>query len=223
MSKETILCIPDLQAPYHHKGAVEFLDKVAQKYQPTQIACLGDELDQYTLSKYSHSPDADSAQREYLKAMVFWKKVYEKFPKAKAVTSNHVDRVFKKAAESGIPSAYLRTIPEFMQAPKGWEWRDHWVLDGIRFEHGERAGGLTGLRNLVIANMQNTVIGHQHECPGTTFVSNGIRTIWGLNAGCLVDPDSYGLAYTKKNRHKPVFGCGLIVKGEPRFVQYGKV
>jgi hypothetical protein len=217
MKYKRILCIPDLQAPYHHPEALRFLAHVKKEINPDLVMCLGDELDQYTLSKYASSPDADSPALEYAKAMRIMARLYELFPEAKAVTSNHVDRIFKKAAESGIPSAYLKSIPEFMQAPKGWEWRDFWVVDGIRFEHGERAGGLSGLRNLVLANMRKTVIGHQHECPGTTYVSNGEATLWGLNVGCLVSQDSFGLAYTKKNRHKPVLGCGIIIDGIPTF------
>jgi hypothetical protein len=200
-----------------HPEALGFLRKVAREIKPTYVMCLGDELDQYTLSKYPHDPDAQSAGDEYKEAMRFWKGVYNLFPDARAVTSNHVQRVAKRAIESGIPSAYLRSVEQFMQAPKGWKWRDEWVVDGVKYEHGERAGGITGLRNLVIANMRSTVIGHQHECPGTTFVSNGSTLLWGLNVGCLVSSDSYGLSYTKRNRHKPVLGCGVVMDGVPAF------
>lgn len=215
-----ILAIPDLQAPYHHSGAVEFLRRVKKEVEPDYVVCLGDELDQYTLSTYPHDPDADSAGTEYRKAIRVWKEIYKIFPSAYAVTSNHVERVAKRAIESGIPSGYLKTVKEFMQAPDGWKWKDSWVLEGVKYEHGERAGGLAGLRNLVIANMRSTVIGHQHECPGTTFVSNGDRNLWGLNVGCLVNQYSHGLRYTKKNRHKPVLGCGVIVDNVPYFYPY---
>lgn len=220
MKHKRVLIIPDLQAPYHHKDAVRFLGQVKKDIKPDLIVCAGDELDQYTLSKYPKDPDADSAGLEYKKAMDVWAQIYELFPKALAVTSNHVERVAKRAVESGIPQAYLRSVKEFMQAPDGWEWKDHWIVDGIRYEHGERAGGLTGLRNLVIANMRSTVIGHQHECPGTTYVSNGDRILWGLNVGSLVSQNSVGLSYTKKNRHKPVLGCGVILEGVPCFLPY---
>lgn len=215
-----ILAISDLQAPYHHSGAVSFLSQVKKEVDPDIVVCLGDELDQYTLSKYPHNPDADSGGEEYRKAIRVWKEIYKLFPEAYAVTSNHVERVAKRAVESGIPSAYLKSVKEFMQAPAGWKWKDSWIIEGVKYEHGERAGGLTGLRNLVIANQRSTVIGHQHECPGTTFVSNGERVHWGLNVGCLVNSNSHGLSYTKRNRHKPVLGCGVIVDNVPYFYPY---
>lgn len=213
-----ILCIPDIQAPYHYKKTIQVLTDAKREFKPDAVFCLGDELDQYTLSKYDPEPDADSGQLEYEKAMDLWQEIYGLFPVARSVTSNHVARVAKRAIQARIPSSYMRTIHEFMQAPDGWEWRDFWDVQGIRFEHGERAGGVTGLRNLVIANMSNTVIGHQHEVPGTTFVSNGKHNLWGLNVGCLVDEHSYGLRYTKRNRHKPVLGFGVIIDNVPRFV-----
>lgn len=214
-----VLCIPDLQAPYHHKNAIRFLKDVKAEVNPDLVVCLGDELDQYTLSRFAHNPDAPSGGDEYRKAMQFMRELYGVFPEVRAVTSNHVERVSKRAAASGIPSNYLRPLREFMRAPEGWEWRDHWIIDRIRYEHGDRASsGAAGLRTLVVANMQSTVIGHQHESPGTTWVSNGDRVLWGLNAGCLVDGNSYGLSYTKKNRHKPVHGCGIIIDGVPRFI-----
>lgn len=219
MKYRRVLCIPDLQAPYHHKKAIWFLSKVKAEVKPDLVICLGDELDQYTLSRFAHNPDAPSGGDEYRKAMWFMRELYGVFPEARAVTSNHVERVGKRAADSGIPSGYLRSVREFMEAPRGWEWKDVWEFDNIRYEHGDRASsGPQGLRGLVIANMQSTCIGHQHESPGTIWVSNGKRTLWGMNAGCLVDGNSYGLAYTKKNKHKPVHGCGVITEGVPRFV-----
>lgn len=216
-NKHTILCIPDIQAPYHHKDTVRFLKELKNEYNPTHIMCLGDELDQYTVSKYPHDPDAKSGGDEYAEAMALWDRIFNLFPSGRSVTSNHVERVAKRAVESGIPKAYLRTVKEFMNAPKGWDWRDHWDLFGVRYEHGERAGGANGLRNLVISNMCSTVIGHRHESAGTTYVSNGEMLLWGLNVGSLVDIHSAGLSYANKNRHKAVLGAGLIINGVPRF------
>jgi len=212
-----ILCIGDIHAPYHHRNTLRFLVWAATHWDCEKVVCLGDELDQYTVSRYDHDPDAMGGGDEYKAAMKFWKEVYREFPTAHSVTSNHVTRVAKKAVGAGIPSAYLKTVSEFMQAPPGWQWSDHYDYAGIRFEHGERGSGATGLRNLVLANGLNTVIGHNHEHAGVTYVSNGDRTLWGLNSGCLVDIKSTGMAYGRLYRNKPVVGCGVIVEGVPHF------
>jgi len=221
MSYKRILVIPDIQAPYHHKDTIGFLTRVKKDVKPDFVTCAGDELDQYTLSKYPHDPDAPSGGYEYSMAMDLWKQIFALYPRGLSVTSNHVERVSKKAVNSGIPSAYLKKPREFMQAPSGWNWHERFIVDDVQWEHGERAGsGAHGLRTLVVANMRSTVIGHYHETPGTIWTSNGERVLWGLNAGSLVDTGSYGLSYSRKNRHKAVAGCGLIIEGNPRFQPY---
>ena len=222
MKHKRVLAISDIQAPYQHRDTLAFYRALRREIRPTLVMCLGDETDQRTLSRYVSNPADPSAGDEYEAAMEFWAKMYEIFPEARAVHSNHGERVFKRAAEAGIPWQYLKTQHEFMRAPSGWKWAESWEIDGIRYEHGERAsGGPNGLRALVVANMMNTVIGHAHESAGTTWVANDRKTFWGMNVGCMVDKNGAGMRYTKQNRHKPVLGCGAIIDGVPRFVPLG--
>lgn len=223
MATSNILCVPDMHAPYQHKKTIEFLEKVAETFKIDAVISLGDELDQYTASQYSKATDAHGAEHEYELAMEFMEDFYTAFPEGKSVTSNHVERVAKRATEAGISKGYLKPIREFMGAPDEWEWRDHWYVDGVQFEHGERAGGVTGLRNLVVTNMCNTVVGHNHSAAGTVFINNGKKTLWGLNAGCLVDLGSVAFRYGNNSRLKSVLGCGVIANGVPMFVPYGSV
>lgn len=221
MRHKRVVCISDIQAPYHHKDTLGFLKRVKKDVKPDLIVCLGDELDQHTLSRYPATMDAPDGASEYRAAIDLWRSIYAVYPRALSVTSNHVQRISKRAAETGIPSAYLKETKEFMQAPEGWYWNDKWVVDDIQYEHGERAGsGPNGLRALIVANMRSTVIGHYHESPGTQWINNGERCIWGLNVGSLVNADSHGLSYTRNNRHKPVAGLGVILDGCPRFIPY---
>lgn len=218
MKHRRIVAISDIQAPYHHPKTIQFYKDIKRESRPDAVRCLGDETDQRTLSRYVSDPTDPSAGDEYEAAMEFWAEMYSIFPVALAVTSNHGGRVYKRATEAGIPTQYLRTQHEWMRAPKGWRWAEYWEVDGIRWEHGERAGGAAGLRALVIANMMNTVVGHMHESAGTTWVANDRKTFWGMNVGCMVDKNGAGMRYTKNNRNKPVLGCGVIIDGAPRFV-----
>jgi hypothetical protein len=213
-----VIAISDIQAPYHHPDTIRFYRRLKKEVRPDAVFCLGDEIDQRTLSRYASSASDPSGGDEYESAMAFWKEMYTIFPSVLAVHSNHGERVFKRAADAGIPYQYLKTQHEWMRAPKGWRWAEYWEVDGIRYEHGERAGGGNGLRALVVANMMNTVVGHMHESAGTTWVANDKKVFWGMNVGCMVDKNGAGLRYTKQNRNKPVLGCGLIIDGTPRFV-----
>jgi len=45
-----ILFISDMHVPYHHPNTVPFLKMLKDRYSPTRIICLGDEVDKHGLS-----------------------------------------------------------------------------------------------------------------------------------------------------------------------------
>lgn len=215
---EIILGISDLQIPFQHKDAFSFLEWLNDEYEPTKVVSLGDEVDQYMLSRYAHDPDADSAGREVEKSYKELEILYSIFPVAFACLSNHVDRVLKRAVEAGIPRAYLKSIKEFMNAPEGWNWSRYWDIGGVRFEHGDSAGGVSAHRTLAISNRQSTCIGHHHSSGGVDYVANEKEMIFGLNSGCLIDIEAYAFQYAKMAKHKPTLGAAVIVYGVPHFI-----
>lgn len=216
-NNDKILVIPDLQAPFQHKDALDFLSFIADEIQPTKVVSIGDEVDQHALSRYPHNPDGHSAGREYELAQKFMQKLYERFPEASACYSNHTDRIFRRAFDAGIPRAYLRSIKEFMGAPDGWEWRQEWRIHDTVYTHGDCTSGTQPHRLLAQSNLCSTVIGHHHSSAGIAFLANDNKVIFGMNVGCLVDPAAYAFHYTKYNRYKPILGCGAVINGTPMF------
>jgi hypothetical protein len=214
----TVLAIPDYHAPFNHKDAYDFLVWVKRKYQPNKVVCLGDEADMHALSDYDHDPDGYSAGQELEKSIEELEKLYALFPNVMVCTSNHTARPFRKALKFGIPKAYLRDYHEFLRAPKGWSWADHWEVDGIRYEHGEGQSGPMGALKSALGNMQSTVIGHIHSHAGIMFSANEKHLVYGFNVGCLIDRQAYAMAYGKHHKSKPILGCGIITKGIPEFV-----
>jgi hypothetical protein len=215
---DRIIVIPDLQAPFHHKDTIGFLEELALHIDYTRVYSIGDEVDQHALSRYPHDPDGMAAGEEHREATKFMRTLYELFPDVRACYSNHTDRIFRKAFEAGIPRAYLRSIREFMGAPDSWEWRREWRIHDIVFTHGDSSSGVQPHRLLAQSNMCSTVIGHHHSSPGVAYLANEEETIFGMNVGCLVDAEAYAFHYTKYNRYKPVLGAGVIVHGTPYFV-----
>lgn len=213
---KVVLVIPDLQIPYHHRDAFEFLANLSDYTGPDEVICVGDEVDQYMLSAYDHSPNAQSAGDEYKATIKYMSHLYELFPEVKVCTSNHTGRVLKKAARAGIPKDYLKTIKEFMQAPKGWNWQDRWTIDGVRYEHGDDVSGLVPHRTAAIQNRVSTVIGHHHSSSGIHYISNAENMIFGMNAGCLVDMDTVAFEYSKTHKTKGTLTAAVVDKGIPR-------
>ena len=216
--KKVVLVIPDLQIPYEHKDALSFMRYVSDAFAPDEVVCIGDEVDQMALSRFDPDPEADGAGPELRKAINKLKKWYEVFPHVKVCTSNHTGRVQKKAFHAGIPEAYMRPIREWMEAPEGWEWRDNWEIDGVRYEHGDNQGGMYAARNLAIRNRQSTVIGHHHSHGAVFYVANDNEMIFGLNSGCLIDINAIAFKYARGSAFKPTLGCGVIVEGVPYFI-----
>lgn len=212
-----VLAIPDLHAPFQHPDALDFLKAVRDQFTPQRIVCLGDELDQHAISQHDPDPDGYSAGHELNVGLEFMQELYKIFPVCAVVESNHGVRPFKRAYRAGLPKAYLKDYHDFMSAPKGWYWQHKVEIDGVVYIHGEGYLGKDAAMNCAKDNMKPVVIGHVHGFAGVQYFNNGEKQIWGMNAGCLIDSDSYAMKYAKHHRSKAVLGVGLIDKGVPLY------
>ena len=213
-----VLVIPDLQAPYEHPDALAFVQAVAAEHQCDTVMCVGDEVDQMAMSRFDPDPDADSAGVELIRAREHLAAWYEAFPETKVCTSNHTNRVYKAAYAAGIAEEYIRPINEWLHAPEGWEWADEWRVDGVKYEHGDAAGGMYAARNLAQVNRESTVIGHHHAHATVAYIANSGEMIFGMNVGCLIDTTARAFKYGRLYRFKPTLGCGVVLYGVPYFV-----
>jgi hypothetical protein len=218
LAKEIVQIISDTQYPFSHPDHLPFLEAVKDRYQPTQVVHIGDEVDFHALSDYDPDPDGDSAGREFKRAMEDMQRLYEVFPEVKACISNHTARPFRRAYKYGIPKAFLREYAEFLAAPKGWQWQRKYVIDDVAYEHGEGCSGKLGHLKAAEQNMQSTVIGHIHSHAGVAYGANPKLLYFGMNVGCLIDKDAYAFAYGTNMKTKPVLGCGVVVQGIPTFI-----
>ena len=216
--KSTVLVIPDMQIPFQHKDSLRFVSELRDVIQPDEIVNIGDEVDQMALSRFDPDPEGDGPSVELRKAIRVLQAWYKEFPEMKLCDSNHTARVYKQAFLAGIPEAYLRTIPEWLEAPSGWQWENAWEIDGVRYEHGDAQGGVHAARNLAIRNRKSTVIGHHHSHGGVNFIANDEELIFGMNVGCLIDINSIAFKYGRMSAYKPTLGAGIVREGVPYFV-----
>ncbi len=214
----TVLAISDQHHPFAHRDVFAFLKGVRSKYRPDRVICLGDEIDAYGLSDYDHDPDAPAAGDEFRAAMEGMRHLYALFPKAQSCVSNHTSRPYRQAIKHGIPSVFMRSYRDFMEAPAGWSWHDFVEVDGVRYFHGEGFSGPMGALKAAQAYMQPVVIGHLHSYAGILFNANPKHLFWGMNCGCLIDRDKIAFHYGKHLTAKPILGVGLVRDGIPTFV-----
>lgn len=216
------LFISDTQIPFEADGALDFCREVAREFRIPRNAIfhVGDEVDCYYGGGWEKSPDAQhtpsseiNEAREKLKA---W---YKAFPEMQLATSNHGLRWARKASQAGIPSNMIVAYQKLLGAPKGWRWRDSWLIKmdnaPVYMFHGMGYAGQTAYRQAAIDKGCNVVFGHLHANAGIAHIvtDNGRR--WGMNVGCLIerDPNCYAFSYGKDFKFRPWLGVGVVVDG----------
>jgi hypothetical protein len=221
LGKYRVLVVSDIQEPFAHPDAVRFVRTVKSHYKTDTTVFIGDEIDAYSLSRYPKDPNAKSAGDEFKSTrneLKKWFKLCEDDKLVRICNSNHTQRIFKRLLESGIPGDFLKGIREILGAPNSWVWEDSFVIDGVKYEHGDSQGGVDAARLLAISNRCSTVIGHHHSHGGVRFMANDDSVIFGLNVGCLIDRATYAFRYGKSAKFKPTLGCGVVIQGVPYFV-----
>jgi len=217
---ENYLFITDLQIPFHHPGALRFCRYVKKhfKIKDENCLCAGDETDQYFGGMWKHSPDATHTPNSELEeARETLRKWYASFPLMKLAISNHGTRYWRKATEAEIPSQMIRSYREIINAPKGWIWKKHWIINGSKkkflIEHGDDWGGQVPHKVAALHNGISTAIGHHHSIAGIEFIKTNYLDIWGMCGGALIDFEQYAFEYARKSKLKPVITLGLILDG----------
>lgn len=215
------LCIPDLHIPFEHPDALSFVTTVDKIWFPGSnrtVVCMGDEVDSHSISRHMPDPNGKSPIDELEHAKKQLRAWYSAFPNVSVCMSNHTVRPWKRAYEVGLPKEFMRSIKEVYGAPQGWLWADRWHIGSVVFEHGENVSGPLGALNAATQNRQSTVIGHLHSFGGAVHSDSFHDSIWGLNAGCLIDVHAYAFHYAKTFRKKPSIGCGVVKNGSPYFI-----
>ena len=211
-----ILLISDMHIPYHHKDLLDFLQHLKDKYNPTRVISIGDELDKHSLSFHSSDQDLYSAGHELKKSRKIIKKLKDMFPVMDIIESNHGSLVYRKAKEHGIPREYIKSYSEVLGVDSNWQW--HYDLTvtlptGIDcyIHHGKVADVTKLSQQMGMCAVQ----GHYHEKFKIEYWGNPNNLYWSLQAGCLIDDSSYAFAYNNTNVKRPVIGTAVIKDGYP--------
>lgn len=212
-----ILFIPDDHGPYNHPDEYDFLRDIAKEIKPTDVIHLGDEIDCHYLSNHPKNPECYGPEEEARLGAEHIQELGKLFPRVRVCNSNHVGRLSKAAGRSNIAGRFLKAWHEAINAPKGWQWADSWKLGRIEAFHGDGYLGKSAIESAIIDHGCNVVFGHLHSQGSIEHHRRAGWNLWGMCAGCLIDPDSPAMAYGKNHRKKLVLGCGVVVDGIPMF------
>ena len=211
-----ILFISDMHIPYHHKNLLPFLQMLKDRYNPTRVICLGDEVDKHSLSFHDSDPDLMSAGDELRAALPVIKSLHEMFPVMDLVESNHGSLVWRKAKHHGIPKHYIKSYNDVLQVTDGWKWHNDLVLDlpdgqKVYVHHGKTKDAYKVSQSMGMS----FVCGHFHEDFAVKYWANPHGLYFAMNSGCLIDRESYAYSYNNINLNRPIIGTSLIIDGIP--------
>lgn len=207
MRKKTnnVLVIGDLHEPFCLDGYLDWCKKQYETYFCTEVVFIGDIIDNHYSSYHETSADGLGGLDELELSVKRISRWYEAFPKAKVILGNHDRMIMRKSQTSAIPSKWIKSYKDVLEVPK-WDFVDHYIQDGVLYQHGEGGTARTACRN----HMINVVQGHLHtQCYTEHYVGKNFR-VYGCQVGCGIDFSSYAMAYAKYGK-KPAIGCAVIL------------
>lgn len=219
MKYSSILVISDMHMPYHHPDLVAYLKFIKTKYSPDRIVCIGDEVDQHSISFHTHNSDLFSHGAELKAVLRQIKHIYKLFPEVDVLDSNHGSLVYRRAEACGLSRDVIKSYNAILEAPKLWRWHHDLILTAsngqkIYFHHARSSNVLKSSQQLSM----NSVFGHHHNKFSIEHWNNGLERRWGMFVGCLIDFKSLAFAYGRNNLTQPIIGCGIIINGEPKLL-----
>jgi predicted phosphodiesterase len=211
-----ILFISDMHIPYHHPNTIPFLKSLKERYNPTRIICLGDELDKHALSFHDSDPDLMSAGDELAASLPVIAELKALFPKMDIIDSNHGSMIYRKAKHHGLPRRYIRSYNEVLGVDSDWVWHNELTItlpDGqqVYIHHGKSSDAIKTSQAMSMSH----VCGHFHESFGVKYWANPNGLFWAMNGGCLINDKSFAFAYNNTNLKRPIIGTCLLVDGTP--------
>jgi len=220
--KRPTLVFSDLHLPYHREGYLEFLKETHKKYNCKELViCVGDLADHHAISRFKSEPDAMGDAHEMSEAYAEIQKLVKVFPNAVITLGNHDLIAFRQAAEMGLSTRYMKSFEQLWDLPDTWNVVDEIIIDDVLYSHGVGSGGKDGAINKAMSEQMSNVQGHYHAFGGCKYIANKRNLIFGLNTGCLCDPNSIAMAYGKHSKYRPTLGCGVVYnKNQATFVPW---
>jgi len=203
---ERVLVIGDLHEPFTLEGYLEFCLHIKEKYKTTHTIFIGDIIDAGASS--FHTPDADgySPGHELERAIEKLEPWVKAFPIADVTLGNHDLIVSRKAMVGNISSRWLRSFGDVLQSP-GWEFRDHFIYDNVKYAHG-----LSGsARKRAAKDLISTVQGHLHHEAYVEHIVGENFHIFGMQVGTGIDRRAYAFNYGKSGA-KPAISVGVVLQ-----------
>ena len=196
---KTIVCVADLQVPYHSVAAVKALAKFIRVTQPDMVVSVGDEMDMQTISRWSKGTPLEY-EKSIAKDRDLTRQVLYDLTVEHMIRSNHTDRLFNTVMMRapgllGLPELELENFLGLKDLGIQYHTEPFQLAPGWLLLHGDEGSqqptpGLTAL-NLAKRSGMSVVCGHTHRMGLThhtqSYAGGKPKTVWGLEVGNLMD------------------------------------
>ncbi len=205
-NERRILVVGDLHCPFELDGYFDFCKKTYAEWNCNQVVFIGDIIDNHYSSFHTTDPDGYGGGHELERAIDTVQKWTREFPVADVCIGNHDRIIMRKAFDSAIPRAWIKSYNEILGT--NWNWIERVVYDNVQYCHGEGGTARTKAKN----DMMSTVQGHIHTQAYTEWMVGRKFRIFSLQVGCGIDSSAYAAAYAKHFK-KQAIGCGVVLGG----------
>jgi predicted phosphodiesterase len=202
------LVVPDLQIPLHNVAAVKSLIKMAKHEKFDFVLNCGDEMDMGSQSRWAKGTKLEFAETLDEERSLAQDILYD-LGTTDIIRSNHTDRLYTtllKGAPSliGLPELAYDKFMDFASLGIKYHRKAYEFERGFHLAHGDEGNmskhaGITAI-NLSKKWQSSVVCGHSHRQGAvrhTTGLNGRYSTIWGIEAGHLMDMRQAG--YLKYN------------------------
>ena len=205
--------------PFEKEGYLEWLIEMKNKWKCNKVVCLGDLVDNHSISYHEHDPNGWSPNDEMEATDKHLARWFKAFPSLVITRGNHDNLVDRKGKTVGLPKRCFQPFRKIWKLPTRWKDCFEVEIDGVLYKHGVGFSGKYGHMSAASDAGQSTVIAHLHSILGIQYMVTNKTAKFGLCVGCGIDRRKYAFAYGKDMRRKPIIGAGIILDGETAFVE----
>lgn len=219
MNTKRLLILSDTHFPAQHQNYFEWIKKIKEKINPTQVIHIGDLCDFHSISQWLHSAELPNIKYEIKDAIKCIKKLRKIFPTPMPILwGNHDIRIQRLAEKSAIPNFFLKDINDILEIDKKWKWtwHDKLIVDlpnktKVFFTHHFKSNVIASAKELGMSY----VSGHQHTLSQLTLISHPLALNFAMCVGSSINPKHEAFKYGKNFIKRPIISVGAIINNQP--------
>lgn len=205
--EDNVLVIWDIHEPVCLEGYYEFIRETQERFDCGTVIFIWDVADFNWISYHEKDPNLNWIKVELEMAIEALQKWYYTFPNAIVLEWNHDALPERKGKSCWLTREMLRTTPEILQFPEGWEYEKEVIINDVLYTHWTK---WTALRK-AISNRISLVQWHLHTEAFVIYQQWFRDSIFWMQVWCWIDNSKPEFDYNKSYANTPIISCGVVL------------